>query len=165
MTALYVLAADYQASAAKLADLDLDEQTIADTLESLSGALEVKASNVAMLARNLEATAESIKAAEGEMAKRRKAVEARAAGLRRYLLSAMQTAGIKKVESPYMVLGRRANPPAVEVFDAAQVPAQFMLQPEPPPAAPDKAAIKEALAAGQDVPGCRLVTGERIDIR
>lgn len=37
--------------ASKLADLDLDEQTVADTLESLAGSVEVKATNVAAFAR------------------------------------------------------------------------------------------------------------------
>ena len=48
MTALYLLAEEYRAAAEKLADLDLDEQTVADTLESLAGSVEVKATNVAM---------------------------------------------------------------------------------------------------------------------
>ena len=41
MTALYELAAEYRADAEKLADMDLDEQTLADTLEGLGGELEV----------------------------------------------------------------------------------------------------------------------------
>jgi hypothetical protein len=51
------------------------------------------------------------------------------------------------------------------VFDAAQVPAEFMKQPEPPPAAPDKTAIKAALKAGTDVPGARLVRGQRLEAK
>ena len=86
MTSLYDIAAEYRQTADKLADLDLDEQTIADTLEGMSGALEVKAQNVVMFARNLEATATAIKEAETAMAARRKAIENRAAGLRRYAL-------------------------------------------------------------------------------
>jgi hypothetical protein len=41
MTALYEIAHQYRADADKLADMDLDEQTLADTLDSLSGDLEV----------------------------------------------------------------------------------------------------------------------------
>ena len=66
MTQLFVLAGEYRSAAQKLADLDLDEQTVADTLESLSGDLEVKATNVAMFARDLEARAEAIKQAEAQ---------------------------------------------------------------------------------------------------
>lgn len=165
MTSLYDIAAEYRQTADKLADLDLDEQTISDTLEGMSGALEVKAQNVVMFARNLEATAAAIKEAETAMAARRKAIEHRAAGLRRYALSAMQVAGVQSIECPYFKLTVRKNPPAVEVFDAAQIPAQFMRTPEPPPPAPDKKAITEAIKAGQDVPGARLVSGERLEVR
>jgi len=165
MTQLYILADEYREAAAKLADLDLDEQTIADTLESLSGDLEVKAANVAMFARNLEATAAQIKEAEGQMAARRKSLESRVDGLRRYLLASLQSAGITKVEGPMLRIAVRDNPPAVDVFDAAQVPAAFMRQAEPPPPAPDKAAIKAALQQGTDVPGCRIVQGKRLEVK
>lgn len=165
MNTLYDIAAEYRQTADKLADLDLDEQTIADTLEGMSGELEVKAQNVVMFARNLEATATAIKEAETAMAARRKAIEHRAAGLRRYALSAMQVAGVQSIECPYFKLSVRKNPPAVEVFDAAQIPAQFMRAPEPPPPAPDKKAITEAIKAGKEVPGARLVSGERLEVR
>lgn len=165
LPALYELAREYRDAAERLADLDLDEQTVADTLEGLAGDLEVKATNVAMFARNLEATAAQIKDAEAQMAARRKAVENRATNLRRYLLVSMQQAGIQKIECPYFRLAVRDNPPAVDVFDAAQVPAEFMRQPETPPPAPDKTAIKDELKAGRDVPGCRLTVGQRLDIK
>jgi chromosome segregation ATPase len=164
MTQLFLLSAEYRAAADKLADLDLDEATIADTLESLSGELEVKATNVAMYARNLEATAASIKDAEAQMAARRKAIENRAAGLRRYLLASMQQATITRIESPHFVLAIKNNPPAVDVFDFLQVPKEYMKQPEPPPAVVDKAAVKEALKRNIDVPGCRLTHGQRLEI-
>lgn len=165
MTALYDLSLEYRAAADKLADLDLDEQTVADTLESLSGDLEVKARNVAAFARNLEVTAEAIKAAEASMAARRKAIENRAAGLRRYLLGSMQMAGISKIECPQFVLCIAKNPPAVEVYEPLSVPPEFMKQAPPPPPAIDKAAIKEAIKAGREVPGCRLSQGFRLDVK
>ncbi len=165
MTSLYDIAAEYRAAADKLADLDLDEQTITDTLEGMSGALEVKAQNVVIFARNLEVTAAAIKEAEAAMAARRKAMENRAAGLRRYALSSMQVAGVQSIECPYFKLSVRKNPPSVEVFDAAQIPTQFMRVPDPPPPAPDKKAITEAIKAGQEVPGARLVSGERLEVR
>ena len=76
-TALYALAAEYRDAASKLADLDLDPQTLADTLESLSGDLEVKATNVAMFIRNMDVSIEAMKAAEKTMGERRKSAERR----------------------------------------------------------------------------------------
>ena len=164
MTALYELAATFRAAAEQLADLDLPPEVVADTLESIGGDLELKAQNVALFCRNLEATAASIKEAEAGMAQRRKAIENRAAQLKAYMLTCMQGAGYRKIEGPYLRLSIRDNPEAVDVFDAAQVPAEFMRQPEPPPATPDKAAIKGAIKAGADVPGCRLTRSQRLDI-
>ncbi len=165
MTALYVLAQDYALQAAKLADLDLDPQTLEDTLESLSGDLEVKATNTAMMIRNIEASAIAIKEAETQMAARRKALENRAARIKDYVLAQMMVAGIEKIECPYFKLAVRTNPPAVEVFEPGLVPSEFMKTPEPPPPAPDKTAIKEALKAGKDVPGCTLTHGMRLEIK
>lgn len=165
MSALYELAAEYRRAADVLADLDLDAQTVADTLDSIGGELEAKAVNVAMFARNCEALADQIKTAELAMSARRKALESRAASLRAYLLQAMQTTGLQKIECPYFRLSVRDNPEAVEVFDAAQVPAQYMTTPAPPPPAPDKAAIKAAFKAGAEVPGCKLTRGQRLEIK
>lgn len=165
MTALYELAAEYRADAEKLADMDLDEQTLADTLEGLGGELEVKAQNVIMFTRNLEATAAAIKEAEAQMAARRKALENRAAGLRRYVLENMQFAGIQKIECPFFKLSIRDNPAAVDIYEPGLIPAQYMKQPEPPPPAPDKTAIKAAITAGTEVPGAKLTKGTRLDIK
>lgn len=165
MTALYELAHDYRNAADKLADLDLDPQTIEDTLESLSGDLEVKATNTAMLIRNIEASAAAIKAAEEQMAARRKALENRAARIKDYVLANMMVAGIQKIECPFFKLAVRDNPPAVEVFEPELIPASFIRQPDPLPPAVDKTAIKEALKAGQDVPGCKLTVGKRLEIK
>lgn len=164
MTALYNLALEFRAAADTLADLDLPPEAVADTLESLSGDLETKAQNLALFCRNLEATAAAIKEAEAGMAKRRKAIESRIAHLKDYALASMLVAGVRKIEGPYLRIGIRDNPEAVEVFDPLQIPAEFMRQPEPPPAVADKAAIKAAIKAGNEVPGCKLTRSQRLDI-
>lgn len=165
MTALYEIAAEYRQAAEKLSDLDIDEQTIADTLEGMGGALEVKATNVAFFARNLESLAASIKDAEAQMAARRKALENRAARMREYLLTCMQLAGVQKIEGPYFKLAQRENPPSVVIDEPGLIPTEFMRQPEPPPPSPDKTAIKAAIQAGKEVPGAHLQRGIRLEIK
>jgi len=162
MTALYELAATFRAEAAKLAELDLDDQTLLDTLEGMSGDLEVKAQNVVMFARNLEASAVAIKEAEAQMAARRKAIENRAAGLRKYVQTSMQVAGVTKIECPYFALKLQNNPPSVDVFEPGLIPLEFMTQPKPPEPAPNKTAIAAELKAGHEVPGARLVQSQRL---
>lgn len=165
LPALYELAHEYRATAEQLADLDLDEQTIADTLESIGGDLEVKATNVAMFAMNMEATAAAIKDAEAKMAARRKAIENRAGRLRAYLLDNMLMAGIKKVEGPYLKLAVRDNPPSVVIDAADLIPAEYMRQPDPPPPSPDKKAIADAIKSGVEVPGAHVQRGVRLEIK
>lgn len=160
---LYHLAGQYQEALTALGDLDLPPEVIADTLEGLQGELQEKATNVAAFVRNLEASAAAIREAEKQMAERRQAIEKRAARIREYLLTNMQASGISKIESPWFVLAVRDNPEAVAIEDEAALPAEYVLVKEV--RSPDKAAIKDALKAGQDVPGCRLVRGQRIEIK
>ncbi|MGJ7512384.1 siphovirus Gp157 family protein [Variovorax sp. GT1P44] len=161
---LYEISAAYRADVEKLANLDLDEETLADTLEGMSGELEEKAQNVIFFARNLEATAAAIKEAEAKMAARRKALETRADGLRRYVFSAMQLAGVTKIECPYFRLAIQNNPPSVDLYEPDLLPLEYMTQPETPPPAPDRKAIGAALKAGKDVPGAKLTQGQRLAI-
>lgn len=165
MTSLYELTTEYRTAAEVLSNLDVPEDVVRDTLDSMTGELEVKCQNVAMVLRNMEATAEAIKAAEAEMAQRRKALENRAAFLKSRIHGAMQTMGMKQIACPYFRITVRDNPAAVEVYEPALIPAAYMRQPEPPPPAPDKKAIAEVLKKGEDVPGCRLTHGTRLEIK
>jgi hypothetical protein len=165
MTALYVLAQEFRQAAEKLADLDLDVQTVKDTLDGMSGELEVKASATAAVIRNMEVLAGQIKDAEKQMADRRKAIESRAASLSAYLLANMAHAGIQKVETPHFAITIKVNPGHVEVYDESMIPAEFLRQKPPPAPEPDKAALKVALQKGINVQGARFVKGSRIEIK
>lgn len=165
LPALYQIADQYMADVAKLQDLDLDAQTLADTLESMGGEIEAKATNVAMFVRNLESLAEQIKAAETQMANRRKAIESRADAVREYLLTNMLRTGITKIESPYFKISVKQNPASVVVVAADLIPAKYLRQAAPPPPAPDKKEIKAALEFGENVPGCHLTNTQRLEIK
>jgi len=163
MTALYLLADQYRDAARKLAELDLDEQTVADTLEGLSGDLEVKAQNVAYMVRNLEVTAAAIKEHEREQGERRHAIENRARALREYLARCMESTGIQKIEGPGVRLSFRKSS-AVVIDGVDLIPAEFMRQPEPPPPAPDKKAIADAIKAGREIPGAHIEQRQSLQI-
>jgi len=167
MTALtlYQIAAEYRQITDVLMDSDADEQTIKDTLEAEAWPLELKAQNYGFVIRNMEATAAAIKEAEKQMAARRKAIEARAAHLLERLKTGMEIAGVQELSCPFFKVAMRKNPPSVEIFEPGLIPAEFMRQPEPPPAAPDKAAIKDAIKAGGEVPGALLAQGTRLEIK
>lgn len=163
--ALYQIADQYLQDMQMLQERDLDDQTFADTLESLSGDLEVKATNVAMFIRNLEASADAIKAAEKQMADRRKAIEAKTERMKEYLLENMVRTGITKIECPYFKIAVRDNPDSLVVDPDAVVPSEYFNQPPLPDPVLDKVRLKKDLQLGVVVDGCKLERKKRIEIK
>lgn len=161
---LFEIAAAYRTDIAKLGDLDLPDEVVADTLESLGGDLQDKCRAVAAFAADLDLTVAGMKDAEKRMKARREAVERRSASLRAYLLSGMQLAGVERIDGPGFVLSIKKNPPAVDVFEPGLVPVEYMKQAEPPPPTVDKALVQQAIKDGHTVAGCRLVQSSRLAI-
>jgi hypothetical protein len=157
MAKLYELAERYRALET-LADEHENDEDFWRVVDGLHGELTEKSVNVAMLVMNLEATAEAIKTAEGRMADRRKAIEAKAERIREYLLRNMLACSISKIECDYFKLAVREANLTVIIDEPTQIPAEYMKQPEPPPAVPDKKKIAEDLKNGLVIEG---VHGER----
>lgn len=164
---LYQLSGNYIQALDFLTDpeLNIPMEAVNDTLEGLSGELEDKAINVAKFIRNMETTANAIKTAEAEMAIRRKALENRVAWLKDYLKSNMEATGISKIECPYFKLSIAKNPPSLELFDVQAVPGEYKHIETVTTEQIDKAAIKAALSAGQEIQGARLLNGTRLVIK
>ena len=169
MTSLYALTGEYRALLLKLEALDLDAMTVADTIEAsgIVDDLQDKAQGYEYVARSLEADKPAmlaeIERLQARIASRDKAAQA----LRESLLNNMSGVGLNKLESAMFTFSIRKNPPAVEISDSAALPPAYWRTPEPKPpiAAPDKAAIKLALQAGQDVPGAKLVQSTKLVIK
>lgn len=162
---LYQIADVYMRDLQDLQDKDINDPTFLDALDRLEGELEAKATNVAMFIRNLEATAEAIKAAEADMYSRRKTIEAKTDRIKAYLLENMVRTGIKKIDSPWFKIAVRDNPESVIVEPDADIPAEYFKQPEPPPPVLDKVSLKKDMQLGVIVPGCRLERKQRIEIK
>ena len=164
MTALYVLAQEHHSLATKLADLELDEQTIADTLESISGDLQEKSVNVAKYFRNMEADADKIEEAAKAMIERARAIRKRSASLKQYLHTNMERAGITKIESPWFVVSIKTNPASVKIDDESLIPSDYLRE-IPAKFEPDRKLIKSAIDDGYSVPGCHIERGTRLEIK
>lgn len=166
MTALYDLAGQYKRLADQLADMDMDAQTVADTIEAsgIVDDLSAKAQGCELIARSLEAFTPSIDDEIKRLSALKKQRQAKADGLRSYIKTNMEAAGISKIEASLFKLTIANNPPAVDVFEMSLIPDAFMTKPEPPPPAPDKKAIAAALKAGDDVPGARLTQSTRLKV-
>lgn len=167
--ALYALAGEYRQLAERLADMDLDATTVADTIEStgLTEAIQAKAQGVEMVARGAEIHCPAIDLEIARLQALKDRRQRIAQGLRDYIKTNMEAAGIERIECPLFCLSIKKNPPAVEVLDEAEVPAQFWVTPEPKPPEPriDKKALAQVLKTGAAVPGVRLVQHTRLDVK
>lgn len=161
---LFALTTEYREAAARLMDLDLDPQTITDTLESLSGDLETKATNTALFARSLDADAAAVKQWAKDATERAKAIEARADRLRAYLAANLEAVGIEKVEGPGVSISFRKSS-AVVIDGEDLIPTEFMRQKPAPAPEPDKTAIAAAIKAGQEVPGAHIEHRRSLQIK
>jgi len=143
---------------------DIPPEVIRDTLDALGGELEEKAVAVAHFIRNLETAAESIETAASAMSLRAERMRERASSIRAYLLFHMQATRVPKVFSPYFTIAIRTNPPSVVIDDASVVPAEYKVIPTVEPRI-DRLRIAARIKAGEPVPGCRLETKQRLEIK
>ncbi|MGZ5075287.1 MAG: siphovirus Gp157 family protein [Methylobacter sp.] len=162
---LYELSSNYLQALDFLTDpeTDLPVEAVNDTLEALGEELEDKAINVAKFFRNMEATANAIKIAEENMAKRRKALEHRVQWLKNYIKTNMESCGISDIECPHFKLSIQQNPAAVNILDEDAIPEQF--KEKVITWKIDKAAIKDAIKSGAVVPGTELVSATRLTVK
>ncbi len=163
---LYQLTHEYRDLLHTLSDMDIDVQTVLDTIEStgLQESIAQRTQSRVFVMRSMRAHAEMIDAEIKRLSKLKKHYEQRADALEASTLALLQSADIHTIEGDLMMVKIRSNPPSVEVFDPDQVPTEYLRAPEPPPPAPDKTAIKAALQCGTDIPGARLVRTQRLSI-
>lgn len=163
MTSLYNLTGKYLELARNLANLDLDSETVADTIEAsgLPDGIALKAQGIEMVCRD---AIKDLPAIDAEI-KRLQALKAHrvavADGLKDYLKRSMEAMGMEKIQCPLFTVSIRNNPISVDVFEEAMVPNEYMV----PKYSVSKTKVKEALVAGVDVPGARLVKTTRLDVK
>lgn len=162
---LYELTKAYAQLETMLEDPETDNQHLEAYLDECGDALREKATNIAFLIQNYEATAEAIENAEKRMAERRKAIENRVKSIKQYVLRNMQANGITKIECPEFVIGIRNNPPSVVIDDEDAIPMAYLRQPEPPAPKPDKKAILADIKQGVVIDGCHVEQTQSLVIR
>lgn len=139
-------------------DTETGEVIDAAALDSLQMAREEKLTNIGKWILDLKADAKAIREREISLAERRKAKENKAEQLMDYMN--MILAGKKFECADFKASYRKSQ--AVEVTDAEKIPAPYLIIQEPKV---DKAGIKKALKAGEEVPGAKLVERNNLSIR
>ena len=167
MANLYEISTQYLATAQQLAELDIDEQTLADTLESEAWPVEEKVRAVSAVILNLQAEADMVKAVADRHAKRAKALQSRADALHDYLLINMQRTGIteiKALDGTFKAKLYRERDANIVIDLENLIPADYMRE-IPARCEPDKVLIKKAINDGYEVPGAHIVKKDRLEIK
>jgi hypothetical protein len=141
-----------------MVDTETGEVIDAAALDALQMARDEKLTNIGKWILDLKADAKAIREREISLAERRKAKENKAEQLMDYMN--MILAGKKFECADFKASYRKSQ--AVEVTDAEKIPAPYLIIQEPKV---DKAGIKKALKAGEEVPGAKLVERNNLSIR
>ena len=151
-------------------DMLIDAETgelisVSQALDALRMERETKLENVACWVKNLSAEADAIREEENRLIKRRKAAETKAANLKAWLLAAMtrEDGTTDKLKTGRVMVSVKKNPPSTVVDDEALLPWAYKTVKEI--VAQDKAAIKAAILAGEEVPGAHLEYGRSVVIK
>jgi len=164
---LYTITAKYQQAFYALADSDLPDDCIDDTLEGMEGELVEKGQNVLAYALNLEAEAKALKEIEANVARRRKSKESQADHMRKYLMENMAKSGITEIRAldnsfiAKLLIGRDES---VVIDDESQLPMDYKRE-IPASYQADKMLVKKAIKDGYDVPGAHIEKRDRLEIR
>lgn len=164
---LYAIADRYTQAFYALADSDLDDSTIDDTLESIEGEIVEKGKNIAAFWLNIGAEIEAIKLAESRIAARRKTLENKQARLKEYLKQNMARCGITEIKSndgtfkAKLYIGRDES---VVIDDESAIPMDYKRE-IPVSYQVDKALIKKASKDGFEVAGAHIEKRDRLEIK
>lgn len=135
---------------------DNDEDLILDTLEGQTDLVELIVQMERARQRD-ERLVQGIKEWAAELSTRQARIQARADKIRDLIMETMERSGRKKIEAPDFTISLRNVPPKVIVSDEDAIPDQYLKVKTT--VSPDKAAIKDALDRGEEVPGCSLSNG------
>lgn len=149
---------------------EIPEEAITDTLEALEGEFNDKADNIASLIKSLEYEAQSMEQESKSLSERAKSKKTKAQNLREYLFQQMQNTGMERIETSRNLLALKKNPPKVTVEQEqdfikwAQEQGRDDLLKIADPAI-NKKEVAAQLKLGNELPGCSIIQGYRLDIK
>lgn len=136
----------------------IDEQIFADTLEGMG--VEEKVESYCKIIKQLKADSDMYKAEADRVSAKKKQAENGAERMKKALLEFLVQSGQKKVKAGTFSVSKTSSQ-AVFISDESALPATYLIN-QPPKV--DKAGIKKALKAGEEVNGAEIVTNESVRI-
>lgn len=161
MLPLYRLTEQYLELSALWEAGEIDDQAFADTVQGIDENFETKARNIVGLVVSLTREAEAYKAESDRLDAAKKSRLRLADKLQDYLLRNMIATGRNNLKFEGMPgVSVHTGRGRVEVSDIRLLPKLFIRTKEEA----DKAKIQDALKAGEDVPGVKLVQEQNLRI-
>lgn len=159
---IYELTAEYAAVLAMASDPEVDPQAITDTLEAISGEIELKAENTAKVLKQLESDAAALKAEAERLTERRKVIENNISSIKERLYCAMKSTGKEKFKTPLFSFSIAKNPVKLVIDNESAIPKKYYV---PQPAKLNAAQLRDDLKAGAVRKYAHLEQSERVNIR
>ena len=151
MANIYELTQDWVKIMSMMEDPELDPQTLADTLEAVEGALEVKAENYAKVMKNLEGDIAAIKMEIDRLSDKKKVLENNIKNMKAALQGAMEITGKTRFKTELFTFGIQKNTPSLILdTDINNLPPEFLRFRDPEV---NKTKLKEAILNGEDLEG------------
>ncbi len=147
----------------KCVDIETGEIINEEALNALKMQRDTKIENIALWIKNLLSDAEQLKAEKNALAERERVTRNKAESLKQYLSNYM---GGGKFSTSRVIISFRKSE-SVDVSDIEKIMKldnadNYLKYSEP---TPDKAAIKQAIKSGVEIPGCSLVEKNNIQIK
>lgn len=135
---------------------------LADTLEALEDAIEVKAENTAKVIKQLEANAEMLANESRRLSERKSAIENNVRNLKSYLQDQLDKCGKTKIKGEIFTVALQNNPQSVDVLDESLIPSAYFIQQAPKL---DRKELLTHLKAGEEIAGVTIKQTKSLRIR
>lgn len=142
----------------ELSNLDIDQETLADTMEALEGEIQVKAENILRVVANMGGDITAVDNEIKRLQARKMALTHRKDNLKDYLRVNMEKSEIKKISCPLFAITLVAGRAMVEIDSVDDLPEEYVKTQVT--FKPVKADILKAMKDGTDVPGAHLITSK-----
>ena len=158
---LYELSTAYNAILQQLEDADETQlEMLTDSLECVQASIEVKVDGISKMLKIISDTT-AIDAEINRLQGMKKAAQSKERWLKSYLQSQMEVMGLTKVKTDLFQISIQNNPPSVDDYDPALIPASYQKVTYDI----DRRRILEDLKKGIEVPGACLKQSQSIRIR
>ena len=142
-----------------LANEEIDEQTVADTLEAMG--VEEKLEGYCQVIRQYEAEKEMYKAEKERIEKKIKVTDNAINRMKKAVIEFMKVSGSTKSTAGTFTVALSTSK-AVNILDENKIPIRFLVEQAPKI---DKSSIRAELMSGAEIEGCELQLNEGVRIK